>query len=259
MMFLHVFNSEWRKKKRSLASWLVVLGAFFTPVIVTIARLVNYESLPQIYASDRFWNLLWSSSWESMAIFLLPLGVILATSLVTQLEYKNNTWKQVHTLPVGFTTIFFAKLMVIVVMMLQFFVLFNIGIYLSGVLPCLLVPDIPYPTQPIPFQYFIKENALFFIDCLPIIALQYLISLQFRNFLVPVGAGFALWVGSLAALSWKFGYVIPYTYGMLHYLKDNPGGKVILPLVNVHVLAVGYFVGITLVGYVLYRTKKDKS
>ena len=39
---------------------------------------------------------------------------------------------------------------------------------------------------------FLKEDALYFIDCLPIVALQYLISLRFKNFLVPVGAGAAL-------------------------------------------------------------------
>ena len=32
MQFIHCFQAEWLKKKRSLASWLVVIGAFFTPV-----------------------------------------------------------------------------------------------------------------------------------------------------------------------------------------------------------------------------------
>src|SRR6478609_2782413 len=104
--FVWSFQSEWLKKKRSLASWIVIIGGFFTPVIIIIARLVRHDTLIPIYSNDNFWKLLWKNSWESMAIFLLPLGVILATSLITQIEYKNNTWKQLHTVPLKLTTIF---------------------------------------------------------------------------------------------------------------------------------------------------------
>src|SRR4051812_28479145 len=97
--FFRSLGSEWLKTKRSLAFWIVIIGGFFTPAVVTVARIIQYKTLPVLYSSPEFWRLLWQNSWESMAIFLLPLGVILTTSLITQLEYKNNTWKQLHTLP----------------------------------------------------------------------------------------------------------------------------------------------------------------
>src|SRR3954462_4987753 len=105
--FLRSFQSEWLKTKRSLAFWMVVIGGFFPPAVIIVARLINYAKLPDIYSADNFWDLLWKNSWESMAIFFLPLGAILSTSLITQIEYKNNTWKQLHTLPLTLTTIFF--------------------------------------------------------------------------------------------------------------------------------------------------------
>ena len=257
--FIHSFQSEWLKKKRSLASWIVIIGGFFTPVIIIIARLAQHNKLVPIYTDTNFWKLLWKNSWESMAIFLLPLGVILSTSLITQIEYKNNTWKQLHTLPLKLTTIFFTKLSVILIMILQFFILFNIGIYLSALIPYLLIRGIPYPKTPIPFNFFLKENILYFIDCLPIIALQYLLSLKFKNFLVSVGIGFVLWVGALASLSWKFGYIIPYTYCSFNYLKDSTGGRVILPPMNIHYLAMGYFAIFTIASYILYIMKREKG
>jgi hypothetical protein len=257
--FINSFQSEWLKKKRSLASWIVIIGGFFTPVIIIIARLIQHNKLIPIYTDAHFWKLLWKNSWESMAIFLLPLGVILSTSLITQIEYKNNTWKQLHTLPLKLTTIFFAKFSVILIMMLQFFIFFNIGIYLSALIPYLLISGVPYPKTPIPFDFFLKENALYFIDCLPIIALQYLLSLKFKNFLVSVGVGFVLWVGALASLSWKFGFIIPYTYCTFNYLKDSSGGKVYLPTINIHYFAISYFVIFTVVGYILYITKREKG
>lgn len=257
--FIHSFQSEWLKIKRSLAFWMVVIGGFFTPTIIIVARLINYDKLPTLYSAEDFWTLLWKNSWESMAIFFLPLGAILSTSLIAQIEYKNNTWKQLHTLPLSYTTIFFAKLAVILVLMLLFFVLFNIGIYLAAIVPYLLVSGTPYPTQSLPYDSFLRANALYFVDTLPIVALQYLIALRFKNFLVPVGLGFVFWVGALAALTWQFGYVIPYTYPMYSYLSSGVQTKAVLPTLNIHWLAFGYFVVITVVSYVMYVTKREKG
>jgi hypothetical protein len=257
--FINSFQSEWLKKKRSLASWIVIIGGFFTPLIIIIARLVHYTQLPKLYSNPGFWNQLWMNSWESMAIFLLPIGVIMATSLITQLEYKNNTWKQLHTLPLNFSTIFFTKLSVIILMMVQFFLLFNIGIFLSALVPYLFISGVPYPQAPIPFAAFARENAYFFIDCLPVVAIQYMISLRYKNFLVPVGVGFLCWILAIAVLSWKYGYWLPYTYTMFNYLRGQSGGRAIHPPLNIHWLAIGYFVMFTTISYILYITKKEKG
>ena len=259
LAFVHSFQSEWLKKRRSLASWLVVVGGLFTPVIVIAARLVRHDKLPAIYAAAGFWNSLWKSSWESMAIFFLPMGAILATSLMTQIEFKNNAWKQVHALPLSLATVYFSKLAVILVMMAQFLVIFDLGIYLSAIVPYWLIGGVPYPGAPIPYPYFLSESAWFFCDCLPIVALQYLISLRFKNFLVPIGTGFVLWVGALSALPWKFGFLVPYSYCMIHYLEGQPAAKVAVPAVNIHAMAIGYFLVFTLVGYGLFATKTEKG
>lgn len=259
LSFAHSFHSELLKTKRTVAFWLVISGAFFTPVIVTVARLIQFNNLHALYASPEFWASHWRSSWESMALFLLPLGVILIASLITQLEYRNNTWKQLHALPLSFTTIFFSKLAIIVVMVVSYLVLFNVGIYLSAIIPYLVVGEISYPKLQEPFRYFLQQDLYYFVDCLPIIALQYLISLRYRNFLVPVGVGFLLWVGALASLSWKYGYLVPYTYDMYTYLKSGVVNKAVMPEVNIHWMAVGYFVLFTVVSYVLYVNKKEKG
>ena len=257
--FINSFQSEWLKTKRSLAFWMVAIGGFLTPSIIIAARLFHYDKLAEIYASDTFWNALWKSSWESMAVFFLPLGAILSTSLITQIEFKNNTWKQLHTLPLSYTTIFFSKLAVILVLMFLFFFLFNIGIYLAAVIPYLLVSGTPYPRQPLPFALFARENALYFLDCLPIVALQYLISLRFKNFLVPVGLGFAFWVGALGMVSSRFGFILPYSYTILNYVKDAEKSRAVPQELNFHIFAAGYFVVITVVSYILYVTNKEKG
>jgi hypothetical protein len=256
--FIHCFRSEWLKKRHSLASWLVVLGGFFIPAAQLIGRLVYSERYAKANSSPHFWISLWNDSWNSMAIFLLPLGVVLVVSLITQLEYKNNTWKQLHVAPQRLTTLFIAKLAIILVMMLQFFILFNVGMYLSGVLPALFIKAASYPKEPIPYFTFLKQNIKYFVDCLPIVALQYLLGLQFRNFLVSIAGGIALWIGAIIVLinGWKYSYIVPYIYGSLNFFRGI--GK-FNDDVHIHYLALGYFTLFVLAGYVFYVTKKEKG
>lgn len=257
--FLHAFQGEWLKRKRSLVTWLVAAGAFFTPMIVLVARLVHYERLPKIYAQVDFWNDTWKSAWESMALFFLPMFAILVASLLTQIEFRNNAWKQVHALPLGLPTIYFSKFLVVLLTLAGFFVLFNVGIYASVVVPWLLVPGVAYPSSPMPVALFLRENGLYFIDCLPIAAMQYAMCMRFRNFLPPVGIGFLAWVGALGSLPWKYAYVIPYTYTTLNYLKTDSTGKAAIPPEHFHWLAIGYFIAITAVGYGLFARRSERG
>ncbi|MFM9908553.1 MAG: ABC transporter permease [Chitinophagaceae bacterium] len=254
--FVHSFQSEWLKKKKSAASWLTVIGGFFIPAIMLIARFTDITKTVAENSSASLWETLYNRCWQFMGLFLLPMGVILATSLITQLEFRNNTWKQIHATPQTFTTLFFAKLSVIVVMMVQFFLLFNLGILVIGMLPALIIKRIPFPVQSIPLLLFLKGNLKFFIDCLPIIALQYLISLQFKNFMVPIGVGLSLLVASMIGISWKYGYLIPYSYCTYNFL-----GKKIFAnqSINIHFWAIGYFLLFSVASYFLYINRREKG
>ena len=90
--FVHAFHSEWLKRKRSFASALVIAGSLFTPAIVAVVRLIHYHDLPALYEAASFWASMWRSCWESMAVFFLPLGAIMASSLIAQIEFKSNAW-----------------------------------------------------------------------------------------------------------------------------------------------------------------------
>lgn len=258
MSFIHSFQSEWLKKKGTLAFWLVFVGAFFIPLIFLTRGIVYSNDFLAEAKSPQFWEILISRSWQFMAILLLPLGVALATSLITQLEFRNNAWKQLNTTPQSLSVIYWSKFAVIIVMLFQFFLLFHIGIYLSALIPAIINGTSEFYQRVVPFSSVLKTASLYFIDCLPIVAIQYLVSLQFKNFLVPLSLGIGLLLASLIAVQWKYGYIIPYTYCPYNFFtsrqpKMAPAG------VNVHYWAIGYFVGATLLGYFLYLNKKEKG
>jgi len=254
--FVHSFQSEWLKKRHTASAWIVVLGAFFMPVIVLIMRLKDHDITCKENQIKQLWFLYYNRNWQAMGMFLLPLMLILSTSLITNTEFKNNTWKQLHTTPQRYATIYFAKFSVILVMLLQLFILFNIGIYLSVVLPSLAYRDVPWPEAAYPVRSYLRGTSFFFIDCMPVIALQYLLSLKFKNFIVPIGVGFSLLVVSLLALNWKYGYIFPYIYLPLNF---NENRSFVDPAMNRHYWAVGYFAVLMIAGYVFYVSKKEKG
>ena len=131
MEFIHSLQSEWLKTRRSAASWLCLIGGFFIPTIYFIGFLRHQESFNT--GKPDIWEHYFTQLWSNTAGFLMPIGIILASSLITQIEYKNNTWKQLHTTPQSFTTVFFSKFTVILLMTAKFFIFFNIGILISAI------------------------------------------------------------------------------------------------------------------------------
>ncbi|HEX7676636.1 MAG TPA: ABC transporter permease [Thermoanaerobaculia bacterium] len=258
MTLLRCIGTEWLKRKRSLATWLVLGNGLFVPSIIFAVRMRHPANLPALYRVNGFWEKLWSQSWESMSIMMLPMFIILATSLIVQLEYKNNTWKQLHTSPQPLLTIYAAKLVVILALLVELFIVFNTGTWLTGVIPGILF-GAPAPATPIPFLLFAQRNIHFLIDALPMVAIQYLLALHFRNFAVPLGFGMAFWLLGIGMISWQYSYVIPYTYCAMDYLATS--GKQIgqhLPA-SIQMLALGYFAFFTVAGFVLYATKKERG
>jgi hypothetical protein len=248
--------SEWQKTRKSAASWLVLIGGLFIPLVMIFVQTFYPEEFSPKVLGENYWGSLFKHSWESMAILLLPVGVILATSLITQLEYRNNTWKQVFCTPQRITTLFITKLTVVLVMMLEFFLLNFIGLFIAAYLPG-LVSSGGMPPPP-PMKTLIYYNILFFICSLPLLAFQFLIAMRFRNFLVSIGVGFGMVVASLFAFSWKYGYQFPFAQIGMIYSK-LAGQNRVPEGVEVYQLSLIWFFAITVVHYILYIAQKERG
>jgi hypothetical protein len=77
--------------------------------------------------------------------------------------------------------------------------------------------------------------------------------------MVSLGAGVALVAAAIMVLSWRYVYLVPYTYGAIHLLQL--GGKMRFKsnILDIHYLALIYFIGFTLISYILYLNKKEKG
>ena len=119
--FFNSVLSERIKLRRSLLGWLILCGGSFVPAIMLAVRFRRQQQLPSWHRLGIFWERHWVESWESISIMILPLMVVLLTTLIIQVEYRNNTWKQVHVSPQTCGTIFSAKLAVVLLALFQLF------------------------------------------------------------------------------------------------------------------------------------------
>jgi hypothetical protein len=255
-LFTASLQAEWMKTRRSAAWWLIISGGLLIPLILLIGRFYNHELIAAENAAPVVWIKLYSRSWTYMGTLLLPMGVILVTSLVAQVEVRNNTWKQLHTVPLPFRTIFLSKLTVILTLLFMGFVLFNLAVFGMITLPAIFYKDVSFPSAPFPFTEILIGNAKFMLDMLPIASLQFLLSLQLRNFLLPIGIGFGLYVASMIGMNWKYGYMLPYIYSSYEFSGKTTIGDT---LINFHWLPLVYSLLFTGISFILYLTKKDKT
>src|SRR3954470_19559272 len=124
MSFTTSVRAESIKVKRSAAFWLSLLGAGFIPFVF----LLMYYFKPEVFIkklSGAPWQNHFLQGWQGLSIFLLPMFVILTCSLITQIEFKNGTWKQVYASPQSIGNIFFSKMVIIHCMILFCFLLFS--------------------------------------------------------------------------------------------------------------------------------------
>ncbi|HET6331426.1 MAG TPA: ABC transporter permease [Holophagaceae bacterium] len=259
MAFLNALLSERIKLRRSLLGWLILCGGLFVPTIMFAVRMRRLQQLSVLHQAGVYWQRHWMESWESISIMILPLMVALIATLILQVEYKNNTWKQVHTSPQSWGTIFSAKLAMAFWALLQLFLVLNAGLYLAGALPSLFARGTGPLSSPIPFAFLVKLNTSCFVDCLPILALEFLLALRFRNFLVPVGVGAGGWILSLVLINTPYNFVVPYNYTGIDYLitaGHRTGSNLPASLL---VLSLGTFTVFTAVSYILYARHKDKG
>lgn len=216
MSFAIATRAELLKTKRTASVWLTVLGAGFIPALFLTAYLVKPEgAITQLQQNP--WGIHFKWAWNALSFFLFPMYIILISSLIPQIEFKNNTWKQVFAAPQSLGTIFFSKFLTIQLLLVGFFLFFNFFMIGAGVVANLVHPKFTFLHHAINWQPLVKLNAKAFIATLGISAIQYVLSLRFKNFIAPIGIGLALLVGSLIAMQvgWKHVSKLPYMHPAL--------------------------------------------
>jgi hypothetical protein len=189
MSLITSLRSEILKTRRTAAFYFTVIGAAAVPAIYLLNVILDEISDAK---KDPF-NKMFKLSFEMNSLIFFPWFVILICTLMPQIEYKNNTWKQVFASPQKKIAVFTAKFLSIHLLLLFYIVANNLFMFMVAVLTHFIMPELDLLNQPLDVHKLLVNSTNLYLTVLAICALQFWLGLRFRNFIVPIAIGLALW------------------------------------------------------------------
>jgi hypothetical protein len=250
--FLINTRTELWKCRKTAAYWITIIGAAFIPLFL----MVGYITFPKDFMSDLGKNH-WSShirmNWQAAAALFFPFYAIMVTSLVVQIEYRNNTWKQVYASPRTYADIFFSKFCIIHLLILSCFILFNVFILGGAVIANTFRPQFQFFDTALPWRSLFSFTAKQYIAILGMTAIQYWLTLRLKNYIAPLGIGLALVIIGILILSWSKVIYYPYAYTAVTFFKNKGSNG----LANHEIYSIIWFVAILALAF--WDTAKRKE
>jgi len=238
-------------KTRTASFYLTLIGAAVGPVMYLLNILLD-EGESDSLKKDPL-NAIFKILSEMNGVALFPLFVILICTLLPQIEYRNNTWKQVFASPQTKVNVFIAKFMNVHLLMLLFLIATHLFMFLTIVAVNFIKPTLNLFEHPLNVSMVLVNAANAYILVLAICAIQFWIGLRSRNFIVPIGIGFALWLaGTIMAVQYKSNLVFYFPYSF-HAFPVSAKLKSQIP--QVAWTSLGYALLFLIVGFFDFRRR----
>ena len=251
MNLLISLRSELLKTKRTASFYLTLICAAVGPVLYLFNVLLDEGELDG--TSKDPLNALFKILSDMNGVALFPLFIVLICTLLPQIEYRNNTWKQVFALPQTKANAFLAKFLTVHLLMLIFLIATHLFMFLTVVAINFIKPNLDLFRHPFDAGIVIMNAVKSYLLMLAVCALQFWLGLRFRNFIVPVGIGLALWlIGTIKGVQYKSSLVNYFPYSFQAYFVSAK----MKPHINqIAWTSMGYAVLFLVVGFLDFRRR----
>jgi hypothetical protein len=214
-------KNELIKLKRTFAFWLTIISALIIPLLFFIVYMVKHAKLiPE--AGVNPWDRYLVDQVRNSIPFLVPMFIVLITSLIIQIEHKSSGIKHLFALPIPKWGVYFSKLSIVLFSIIITYVYFFLAILLFGTLLGVFHSDLGFLDFQPDYLKYIKMLGLSFVASLGIVGIQFWLSFRFKNFIVPLGIGMTLVIVGLIASRAPEAIYFPYAYNVLNFsLGDN--------------------------------------
>jgi lantibiotic transport system permease protein len=238
------------KLKNTFAFWLTIISAIFIPVIYFIYYFSKHESLIPDEGVNP-WNKFLVDQIMAAASLLIPLFIVLITSLIIQIEHNSSGIKHLFSLPIPKWSVYFGKLTTVFGMVLFTYLMFFGIMLFAGVVVGLIHKDLNFLMYTPNFERPIKLLFRSFIASLGILGIQFWLSFRIKNFIIPLGIGMVLVIAGLIVFqAEEVSIYFPYAYNRLSLfsLAKDSGNMVWFPTVSYY--SFGYFILFSLAGFI---------
>lgn len=243
-------RSEVLKTKRTASFYFTLIGAAVVPFVFLLNVLMDGLEDVKNDPLNKLFKLL--AEMNGLAFF--PWFIILICTLLPHVEFRNNTWKQVFTSPQSKGMTFLAKFLTIHFLLLVFLVATHLFMFLAIFTANFLDPELRLLQYPFN-GYTVLVNAVnSYTTMLAVCSIQFWMGLRFKNFIVPIAVGLALWLtGLLLALEFhsSLANYFPYSFQVFHTIDSYKPA-----LEQVVWTSLGYAAVFLFFGYLDFKTRR---
>ena len=247
--FTKSFKNELLKLRSTFTIWLAIISALFIPVIYFFYYLLKNETLIPAEGVNP-WEKFMVQQITVSGSLLIPMFIILITSLLIQIEHKSTSLKYLFSLPVPKWSIYFGKLTVSVGLILFIYIFFFLAMLIGGSIVGFIHSELNFldyfPNYQKPLMLLFRS----FISILGIVGIQFWISFRIKNFIIPLGVGIVLVITGLIVYKTGESLYFPYAYSSisLHPLSIEES-DISLWFPKVSFLSVSYFITSSILGF----------
>ncbi|RYZ20852.1 MAG: hypothetical protein EOO16_15180 [Chitinophagaceae bacterium] len=252
MKLVTALRAEMLKTKKTASFYFTLLGAAPVPLIFLLNVLTGGGDVEAIHKDPL--NAMYALGSERNGLIFFPLFVILVCTLLPQIEYRNNTWKQVFAAPQSKGNVFLAKFLNINGLVLLFLAASLVYLSVVVVIAHFAHPSLNVLGQPFDAKSLLAQTAYTYVTMLAICAFQFWLGLRFRNFVVPVAIGLVLWItGMMMSMEFSSGLVnyFPYSFQTFPFLS-----KLQPKLVQAAWSSAGFAALFLLLGFLDFRKRR---
>ena len=245
--YLSNIKNEVIKLKRTFAFWLTIISALIFPLLFFIIYLVKHEQVvPGLGVNP--WEKFMINLVQNSIPFLMPMFIVLITSLIIQVEHKSHGIKHLFSLPIPKWSVYFGKLSIVIFSIIATYIYFFLAILFFGALLGMFHPDLGFLDFQPDYMKYIKMLTMSFVASLGIVGIQFWMSFRFKNFIVPLGLGMTMVIMGLIASRAPEAIYFPYSYNVLSInLGDN--GPLTMGISSVTVYSLICFLVASVLGY----------
>ncbi len=202
---LRALHAELLKLKRTLAFRMI----FIAPLLVALLQFFIALNQRRIPSDFKLWEGVFRNSLSVWAIFMLPLLITLETALLTGIEHAEKQWKHLLALPVPRYTIYAAKLLIALLLVLLSTLVLCALLVLTGYALIGLRPEYASASGP-DYGWLLGHALMIWLAAWLMIALHIWISIRWSSFTIALGAGVAGTFFALFAASARIGKYYPW-------------------------------------------------
>lgn len=250
MSVITSFKSEILKTKRTASFYLTIVAAAVIPLIFLLDIL--FDGISEENRKDAF-NAMFKTGFSMVAFAILPMFIVLICTLLPQIEYRNNAWKQVFASPQSKLEVFVSKFMNVHYLILLFLVAYHVFMFASALLINFIDPSLHLLQLPLDVYLLWANVVNAYVTILALTSIQFCIGLMFKNFIIPIAIGFACWfLGALLVLEMhsSYGSYFPYSFPVFSVFKEYKGQLATVQWTSA--LYCGIFL---LLGFLLFKRK----